>query len=248
LRQFGAEAAWRKIGTMIRAERFGYRVTHHMSAFFGPSPIKLTSTDEPVEGPVLIAFDFDGTLTTKDSFMAFLRWRAGPLGFAAGLARLIPNACNYLVHRDRALIKAAAVKVFLKGVSRRDLETDARHFAEHIGPTLFRSDALATWRRWRAKGARPVIVTASPDIIVAPFARSLGADTLIGTRLAFDDNDCVTGELLTPNCRGPEKVRRLREVFGDEVVLAAAYGDTAGDKEMLTLADERGYRVFTAKA
>lgn len=219
-----------------------------MSAFFGPSPIELASSDEPVEGPVLIAFDFDGTLTTKDSFMAFLRWRAGPLGFAVGLVRLVPSAVNYLVHRDRGLIKAAAVRVFLRGVSRRDLEADARRFAEHIGPTLFRSDALATWRRWRAKGARPVIVTASPDLIVAPFARSLGADTLIGTRLAFDDKDRVTGELLTPNCRGPEKVRRLREVFGDEVALAAAYGDTSGDKEMLTLADERGYRVFTAKA
>ena len=219
-----------------------------MSAFFGPSPIELSSADEPVEGPVLIAFDFDGTLTTKDSFMAFLRWRAGPLGFAAGMIRLIPDAIQYLLRHDRALIKAAAVKVFLKGLSRPELEADARRFAEHIGPTLFRSDALATWRRWRAKGARPVIVTASPDIIVAPFARSLGADTLIGTRLAFDDKDCVTGALLTANCRGQEKVKRLREVFGDEVVLAAAYGDTAGDKEMLTLADERGYRVFTAKA
>lgn len=219
-----------------------------MSAFFGPQPIRLSATDEPVEGPVLIAFDFDGTLTVRDSFMAFLRWRAGPVRYAFGMVRLLPHAVRYLFHRQRGVIKAAAVRVFLKGVPRTMLEADARRFAEHIGPTMFRADALATWRRWRAKGARPVIVTASPDILVAPFARGLGADTLIGTQLAFDADDRVTGALLSPNCRGPEKVRRLRQVFGEGVALAAAYGDTAGDYEMLKLADEQGYRVFTGKA
>lgn len=219
-----------------------------MGSFFKQEPIQLAPGDEPIEGPVLIAFDFDGTLTVKDSFLAFLRWRAGPVGYALGMARLAPNLAHYALHRDRERLKASAVGVFLKGVQRERLEDDARRFAEHVGPTLFRSDAIATWRRWRSKGARCVIVTASPESVVAPFARSLGAHTLIGTRLAFDDRDRITGAFNTPNCRGPEKVRRLREMFGEDVHLAAAYGDTAGDREMLGIADERGYRVFTAKA
>ncbi len=219
-----------------------------MNGFFKSAPIQLAEGDEPIEGPVLIAFDFDGTLTVKDSFLAFLRWRAGPVGYPLGMLKILPDLIGYLFHFNRERLKAAAVKAFLKGVTRTRLEADAWRFAEYIGPNLFRSDAVATWRRWRAKGARPVIVTASPDIVVAPFARSLGADTLIGTQLAFDDEDRVTGKFLTPNCRGPEKVRRLREAFGEDVVLAAAYGDTKGDREMLGLADERGYRVFTAKA
>ena len=53
---------------------------------------------------------------------------------------------------------------------------------------------------------RLVIVTASPDLVVAPFARGLGADNLIGTQLCFDEQDRVTGAFLGPNCRGPEKV------------------------------------------
>jgi phosphatidylglycerophosphatase C len=207
----------------------------------------LRPSDEPIEGPVLVAFDFDGTLTVKDSFTAFLRWRAGPVRYAFGMVRLAPAAIRYLFHRDRGRIKAAAVREFLRGVTRSQLEEEAKVFAEKFAPKLFRPDALATWRRWRNKGARPVIVTASPDLIVAPFARGLGADTLIGSELCFDEQDRVTGALLGANCRGPEKVRRLREVFGEDVHLVAAYGDTEGDKEMLEMADERGYRVFSAR-
>ncbi len=92
-----------------------------------------------------------------------------------------------------------------------------------------------------------MIVTASPDIIVAPFARGLGADLLIGSRLALDLNDKVVGALLGPNCRGQEKVVRLREQFGDDMSLAAAYGDTSGDREMLAIAHEKGYRIFRGK-
>ena len=202
---------------------------------------------EPLEGRPLVAFDFDGTLTVKDSFIAFLQWRSGPVRYAFGLARLLPGLVAYLFHHQRDVIKAAAVKEFLRGVPRLQLENEAKAFAEHIAPTLFRDDALATWRRWRAKGARPIIVTASPELIVAPFARGLGCDTLIGTELSFDEQDRVVGALLGPNCRGAEKVRRLQAVFGQDVRLAAAYGDTAGDREMLEIADERGYRVFKGK-
>lgn len=208
---------------------------------------RLAMNDETAEGPVLVAFDFDGTLTVRDSFMAFLRWRAGGFGYAVGMVRLFPAAVAYLFHRKRGVIKAAAVKVFLKGTPRATLEADAKAFAEFIAPVIFRPDAVATWRRWRAKGARPVIVTASPDLLVAPFARGLGADTLIGTELAFDAQDRVTGALSSPNCRGEEKVRRLRAVFGDDMQLAAAYGDTAGDYAMLKIAQEKGYRIFKGK-
>jgi phosphatidylglycerophosphatase C len=199
------------------------------------------------EGPPLVAFDFDGTLTVRDSFTAFLKWRVSPTRHAIGMVRLFPAAMAYVFDRNRGKIKAAAVREFLRGVSQEQLEREARAFAQSEAPRLFRPDALAVWRRWRAKGARLVIVTASPEVIVAPFARGLGADLLIGSRLALDLNDKVNGALLGPNCRGPEKVIRLRERFGDDMSLAAAYGDTSGDREMLAIAHEKGYRIFRGK-
>ena len=97
------------------------------------------------------------------------------------------------------------------------------------------------------RGATIAIVTASPEIVVAPFARGIGADVLLGTQLVLDAEGRITGDLDGPNCRGPEKVIRLRAQFGDDVRLSAAYGDTAGDKEMLSIAAEKGYRIFTGR-
>jgi phosphatidylglycerophosphatase C len=194
-----------------------------------------------------VAFDFDGTLTVRDSFTAFLRWRVGPLRYAVGLVRLAPAGLAYLGHRDRGRLKAAAVREFLTGLPRGRLEREARAFAAARAPRLFRPDALAAWRRWRAEGARLIIVSASPEDVVGPFAEMLDADLLIGTRIAYDAKDLVAGAFLGPNCRGPEKVARLKAAFGAKVKLKAAYGDTSGDREMLEMAEIRGYRVFRSR-
>lgn len=207
----------------------------------------MESLDEQVQDAGVVAFDFDGTLTTHDSYTAFLKWRAGPLRYNLGMIRLLPAAIAYLGHRDRGRIKAAATREFLAGVSRERLEADARAFAELMAPRLLRPDAVRTWRRWGQRNAQLVIVTASPEMIVAPFARGLGADMLIGTELTFDARERATGAFDTPNCRGPEKVRRLQAVFGEALRLRAAYGDTSGDTEMLAIAEEPGYRVFQEK-
>ena len=203
----------------------------------------------PNEGdaPPVVAFDFDGTLTIRDSFTAFLKWRAGPRRYAIGMLRLVPAAFAYVVRRDRGRIKAAATREFLRGVPREQLEAEARTFAEQHSRSLLRPDAVAAWKRWRSDRVRLVIVTASPDLIVAPFARGLGADSLIGTQLAFDPQGRVTGAFATPNCRGPEKVKRLEAAFGADLVIKAAYGDTGGDREMIAAAEIAGYRVFKGK-
>jgi phosphatidylglycerophosphatase C len=184
---------------------------------------------QAVSGDSLVAFDFDGTLTWRDSFMAFLRWRAGPARFALGMARLAPASLAYLVHRERGRLKIAATREFLGGATLDEVGVSARAFAAVTASTLLRPDAVGCWETWRERGARLAIVTASPEVVVAPFARRLGANTLIGTRLATDAGGKITGD------------------FGRDVRLTAAYGDTAGDREMLGIADEAGYRVFTER-
>lgn len=198
----------------------------------------------PRKDQAIVAFDFDGTLTVRDSFTAFLRWRAGPGRWALGLLRLAPAVAVYARDRDRGRIKAASVREFLCGLDRPTLEADAARFAAAAWDGFMRPDALACWSDWGARGAHRVIVTASPETTVAPFARRLGAEALLGTPLQFDSADRVSGAFAGPNCRGEEKVRRLRAAYGDDVRITAAYGDTSGDTEMLAIAGERGFRIF----
>jgi phosphatidylglycerophosphatase C len=202
--------------------------------------------DDSVYRPI-VAFDFDGTLTVRDTFRAFLAWRAGRGAYLKGLGSLVPDALRYLRDKSRGRLKAAVVKQFLAGLTREAIDEDARRFAETESVKLLRPDALRAWRRWQSEGARLVIVTASPEEIVGPFARGLGADCLLATRLAYDAQGRLTGALDGENCRGAEKVRRLQGEFGPGVRLEAAYGDTDGDTEMLAIADQPGFRLFEAK-
>ncbi|MGI4816946.1 MAG: HAD-IB family hydrolase [Janthinobacterium lividum] len=195
----------------------------------------------------IVAFDFDGTLSIRDSFTDFLKWRAGPAAWALGMVKLIPAAMRYVFDRDRGAIKAASVEVFLKGVSREQLAADAERYMTTVFEQFMRPDALACWNDWGAKGVHRVIVTASPEITIAPFAKRLGAENLIGTRLEFDANDRITGRFASANCRCGEKVDRIRAVYGNGVRILAAYGDTSGDEQMIAAAEEKGFQVFTAK-
>ena len=214
-----------------------------MSDMGSDAPIRQT----PRKDQAIAAFDFDGTLTVADSFTAFLRWRAGGWDYLKGLLKMTPDLIRYLGDRDRGRIKAAAVRVFLRGVSRDDLAREAQAFADQHWSRFMRPDALECWDAWGARGAWRVIVTASPSLTVAPFARRLGAKDLLGTELAFDADGRVTGAFLGPNCRGEEKVTRLRAAYGEDVRLAAAYGDTSGDAEMLAIAAEQGFRRFKGR-
>lgn len=194
----------------------------------------------------VVAFDFDGTLTVRDSFLAFLRFQAGPGAYALGCLKLIPATVAYLFSRDRAALKSAAARVFLAGMTPDELDEAAQRFASLCAARLLRPDAAQVWRDWKAQGAVMVIVTASPEPVVTPFARHLDADVLIGTQMAVRGGR-ITGEFSSANCRAAEKPARLRAWFGDDVHLAAAYGDTSGDTEMLAMAGTAGYRVFKGK-
>jgi phosphatidylglycerophosphatase C len=204
-------------------------------------------SDDPARPVGIVAFDFDGTLTVRDSFTDFLAWNRGSLASLRDFLSLAPAGARYLGDRDRGRLKAATIRRFLAGTPMATLEARARAFAEARSRSLLRPDALRSWRYWRSRGATLVIVTASPECLIAPFARGLGADHLLGTRLALDDDGRVTGALAGANCRGHEKVARLKEAFGEDVRLAAAYGDTEGDRQMLQLAVHAGYREFKEK-
>jgi phosphatidylglycerophosphatase C len=112
----------------------------------------------------------------------------------------------------------------------------AESYADHVVAHGLRPDVRARVDWHRTEGHELVLVSASPELYVAPIGRRLGFDEVLATRLEVDPAGLLPGRLLGANCRGPEKVARLRQWRSDGLVVAYAYGDSAGDREMLALA------------
>jgi phosphatidylglycerophosphatase C len=94
----------------------------------------------------------------------------------------------------------------------------------------------------KRRGHRLVLVSASPALYLTVWAARAGFDAVLATELEFRDGR-FSGRLASPNCWGPEKVRRLQQWFGDaRTQVLYAYGDSRGDREMLALADHAWLR------
>jgi phosphatidylglycerophosphatase C len=193
-----------------------------------------------VPAPVVAAFDVDNTLTVRDCVVPFLRRVAGTVRLTAGIARRGPAVVPALARRDRDALKAAATLAALGG-RRLDEVTEHGHvFGKEIAAGWLRPDTVARLSWHRDQGHDVVLVSASYEVYLHAVADELGAVGVLGSRLAVADGRVVGLE--GANCRGAEKVRRLHEWLegthggrGDVVVYA--YGDSAGDRELLADAD-----------
>lgn len=196
-------------------------------------------------------FDFDGTLTTADTLIAFLRSVAGTRRLLLALVCYSPLLVLMKLHlypNDRA--KQRLFAHFFKGMSEADFNACCMRFAEHAAP-LLRPAGIDCVRRALAEGQDVYVVSASMDSWVRPvLALHYETDatrvriTVLGTRPEVE-NGRLTGRFATPNCYGAEKVRRLSaHIPQREQIHITAYGDSRGDKELLNYANEAHFRPF----
>jgi len=91
----------------------------------------------------IYVFDFDGTITTRDTFALFLKYYAGSARWLMNITRLMPTFIAYKLGRiDRHAVKKAVVKQFFAGKLAGDVQSKAAQFAEEIIPNLIRPAAL----------------------------------------------------------------------------------------------------------
>jgi phosphatidylglycerophosphatase C len=191
------------------------------------------------------AFDFDGTLTRRDTLFPFLRRLSGTPALARAMAangRSISLAAAGRGDRDAA--KAALLARLLAGVPLSRVEETAERHADATVPRL-RGPVLERLRWHQQQGHEVVIVTASPECAVRPVADRLDVRVVLGTRLEVGPDGLLTGRLLGPNNRCEEKVRRLNEHLQGVACELWAYGDAAGDEALLAAADH-AFRVGRA--
>jgi phosphatidylglycerophosphatase C len=182
------------------------------------------------------AFDFDGTLARRDTLVPFLRHACGTPRVVAATARAALRA------RDRDSLKVGAIGHLFRGRTAADVDALGRAYVPRL-VELLRPEMVERVRWHRAEGHAVVIVSASLGVYLRPLADRLRLDAALAVELVMGADGVLTGAVVGDlNTRGPEKVARLRvwtaQRFGADVPFELwAYGDSAGDEELLALAD-----------
>ena len=189
-------------------------------------------------------FDFDGTITTDDSLLDFIRFSVGNKKFFLGLLALSPVLIFFkakIIPNYKA--KQMMLSWFFKGCEKSHFSETARNYSLTHIDSIIRPAAMEKINWHKSQGHQVVVVSASLDCWLRPWCEERELE-LIATQLAFDE-DIVSGRLLTKNCHGQEKVNRIKSMYIlDEYDEIFAYGDSSGDIPMLCLASKAYYKPF----
>jgi phosphatidylglycerophosphatase C len=189
-------------------------------------------------------FDFDGTITTKDTLLEIIKYQKGMARFYMGFLLNAPFLIAYklkIISNQRA--KERMLTHFFSGMPVAAFQEKCDAFADTVLPSLIRKKALTEIEKLKTLGAEVVIVSASAENWIQNWCKKHDLQ-LIATRLQQKDNK-LGGRIEGLNCYGEEKVRRIREQFPlTDYQEILCYGDTSGDKPMLALGTVRFYKPF----
>ena len=191
----------------------------------------------------LYLFDFDGTLTYKDTMFLYLKFY-NPSKFNFQFVKHIPLFILLKLKLANAeKVKKSFISSILKGQSRTKVEEKSQQFFEKYYPEMIRENALEFVNNVDRENTESYIVSASLDIWVKPFAEKFKMN-LLATKAEFK-NDIFTGNFIGNNCNSEEKVNRIKEAIqGKKFDKTIAFGDTSGDKPMMNWADEGHFQFF----
>ncbi len=187
----------------------------------------------------MAAFDFDGTLVPGDSLAPFLLRLLGRPGFARAMSRSSPAMLARYRREGRDGAKAALLARTLAGCNAAEVEAAGRRYGTQLVTRI--RPAMGRRIDWhRHEGHRLVLVSASLAVYLEPWGEAMGFDAVIATRLEVGASGQLTGLLAGANVRAGEKARLLTACLaarGWTGVELWAYGDSAGDRELLAMAD-----------
>ncbi|MDD3475334.1 MAG: HAD family hydrolase [Sulfurimonas sp.] len=184
----------------------------------------------------LALFDFDGTLTTKDSLDEFLRYSVGKNRYLLNMLKFIPNFALWkLRFISNSKAKERLFEIFFKGMDEALFRAKAKSFSLYKLDSIINEQRMNILKEHQQSNTRVVIVSASMKCWLEPWCRKNDIE-LLSTELKFEDGK-YSGKFLTPNCHGQEKTNRIKEYLNlDEYETIYAYGDSSGDMQMLAMA------------
>ncbi len=193
----------------------------------------------------IVVFDFDGTITTQDTFALFLRYYAGTMRWMGNIILLFPTFAAYGLRLiDRNTVKAKVIRRFFKGASVEQLDNKAAIFAKEVIPTLIRPGAQTALNLHKEKRETLYICSASISPYLKSWGQSQHIDNILATELE-KHNGYYTGEIDGWNVWGEGKIQRINAEFAQQpVIIKEAYGDSRGDQELLQAAKVSHWKPF----
>lgn len=192
----------------------------------------------------LALFDFDGTITTRETMPDFMAaavpgWRRRP-----GYALLLPLIAGYRRGRvSGTTVRRAIVAIGFAGVRATGVDAAGDAFARKVIPGLVRTEAMARIDAHRRRGDTVVVVSGGLDVYLRPWAQTEGLP-LLCSALERRGNR-LTGRYAGEQCVGAEKPLRVRRAYDIETFTRIhAYGDTREDDAMLAMAHHAHYRCI----
>lgn len=186
----------------------------------------------------IAAFDFDGTITRKDTFLDF-----ATLSFGARKVyfTLLKHSLGLLT-KDKGEVKEAVFADLFKGMDYALFKTYGEQYALTRVPMMLNEKVMKRLLWHQQQGHEVVVVSASVCEWIAPWAQAQHIHTVLSTEVEVE-NGVLTGRFSTPNCKKEEKVRRLQAFYPDRKnLILYAYGNSSDDEAMLSYADY-GVRV-----
>lgn len=187
---------------------------------------------------VVVTFDFDGTITRKDTLLEFIKFVKGESAFYGGLLRYAPLLVAYkLGVYPNWKVKQKFFSHFFKQMPYDEFCRWGECFADSVDQ-MIKHPVFEKLLQHEQHGDDVYIVSASVKEWILPWARKAGVTRVIATEVEVDDQGRLTGRFSSRNCYGQEKVNRfLTEEPRRESYYLYAYGDSRGDRYMLDLAD-----------
>lgn len=191
-------------------------------------------------------FDFDNTITWRDSLAPFLIYQSGFLKSYYHFFMLLPYFFGFLFKIiPRQCTKEHILTRFFQGISIQTLTENGKEFAGQYLDGLVNPEAIRRLQWHQSQGHCCILASASIDVYLIPWAKRYGFDYVLASSLEICQKGSVTGKLKGPNCWGPEKRRRLINLLGPEKNYELyVYGDSRGDQELLEIADYPYYQKF----
>ena len=196
----------------------------------------------------IYCLDFDGTLTTSDTLLEFIKYAKGRSRFLMVFLMYSPLLVLMKLHLyPNWKAKQQIFAHLFAGMRIEKFDALCRGFAEE-SQHLLRPKGITLMHEALVAGAQVFIVSASIDNWVRPFfdIRNLKGVQVLGTQIEVEDGK-LTGRFKSNNCYGKEKVHRIAEAlksFERSEYEIEAFGDSRGDKEMLAFADKGHFKPF----